>query len=638
LGFPQTEVLGRLLRMDNLPNSTASMEKQLAPSPAANISARGRLELLLSLALIVAPGIYLFVMMQYSAITYPFWDHLELVRFLTKFHDGVLTFSDLVSAHNQTRPLVYRAIYLANAVATSWDIRSEYAIMYVTIYGLFAAHIYLITNLCKGRAIQYPVMALISVLFFSPVGHNNFWWSMMLQLNMANLLIFLAVVIVVLEPNSWSRHVIAAILGWLAAYTLTNGLFLFISMAVAMQLTATPWRRLDRFAGFWVLNLAVLLAVYLPGIPMGSGAAPSITSLVSFTLAYLGTPVADLIWFPYRNQFDVPLNVWWPALCGAALVSVSCVCLWNARNSLRTRHAGMLVFLVCTIFACVSALATAWGRAAFDEFGVASANSSRYSIFAVYLTFGLIYLFAAREDSTRIPSWSFGAASRVLVVAVCVLIVGTTYVRGIHVYQDSHAFNQLLGQAYLLDEASRADDKYIYPDPGYTRWGKAQLIRLKLGPYRDTLTWGVPAYGSEVLGETKFAPGRKVSEQIAAPPGLLFNVRLRLMADRRNLPGGPIRWRIELHDGASPRELGSGTISTNQRHEEEERDLQIPLTNLTHTSKLVVHVSMPSGVETGPATGLPLFKPADEPVARMIEPLQMQSEGVLGLTLQYVRS
>jgi hypothetical protein len=195
--------------MDDLPNSTVRVKAQPTPSPVSMAVAPSRLERLLSVALIVGPGIYLFVMMQYSAITYPFWDHLELVRFLTKLHDGALTFSDLVSAHNQTRPFVYRAIYLANAVATSWDIRSEYAIMSLTIYGLFAAHIYLITKLCKGRAIQYPVMALISVLFFSPVGHNNFWWSMMLQLDLANLFIFLAVVVVALGPNSWSRHVVA---------------------------------------------------------------------------------------------------------------------------------------------------------------------------------------------------------------------------------------------------------------------------------------------------------------------------------------------------------------------------------------------------------------------------------------------
>ncbi len=623
--------------MNDMSNPVTGLNEQTAPSAITSTPRQSRLELLLSMGFIIAPGIYLFVMMQYSAITYPFWDHLELVRFLTKLHDGALTFGDLVSAHNQTRPLVYRAIYLANAVATNWDIRSEYAIMYATIYGLFAAHIFLITKLCKGRTIQYPIMALISVLFFSPVGHNNFWWSMMLQLNMANLLIFLSVVVVALGPYSWIRHVIAASLGWLAAYTLTNGLFLFISMAVVLQLTTPRWRKLDPLAGFWVLNLVVLLAVYLPGIPMGNG-RPSITSLVLFTLAYLGTPVADLIWFPYRSQFDIPLNVWWPALCGAALLCLSGMCFWRVRKSLRTRDAAILVFLLCTTFAVVSGLATAWGRAAFDEFGVAAANSSRYSIFAVYLTFGLIYLFAGTDAGKRISTWSLGPALRLAVVAVSLLVVGTTYYRGIHVYWESHQFNQLLGRAYLLDERSRADDKYIYPVPEYTRWAKAQLIRLKLGPYQDVPTGSISAYGSTFLNATELAPGRAVSQRVTAPAGLLFNVRLRFVTYGRRVAEYPVRWRIELSDGGSSRELGSGTINTSKVRDWADRDLPIQLTSLPHNSTLVVHVSVPENARASPAAGLPVFDPAAAPVGNTVEGDRTPSGGVLGLTLQYVRS
>jgi hypothetical protein len=48
-----------------------------------------------------------------------------------------------------------------------------------------------------------------------------------------------------------------------------------------------------------------------------------------------------------------------------------------------------------SLFAGVSALATAWGRSAIDVYGVSNANASRYTIFGVYLLLGQIYYVAA---------------------------------------------------------------------------------------------------------------------------------------------------------------------------------------------------------------------------------------------------
>src|SRR5258707_764553 len=92
--------------------------------------------------LFALPPIYLFIMIQHGAITFPFWDHVALINVISKYHDGTLHFADLIAPHNQTRPLTYRAIYLFNAIMTDWDIRSEYVYMYASIYSLWALHIY----------------------------------------------------------------------------------------------------------------------------------------------------------------------------------------------------------------------------------------------------------------------------------------------------------------------------------------------------------------------------------------------------------------------------------------------------------------------------------------------------------------
>ena len=90
------------------------------------------------------PLIYNFYVIQFSAITFPFWDHAELINYIVKFRNETLNFFDLFSPHNHTRPFVYRLIYLINANLTDWDIRSEYIYMYMFIYGAFFAHIYLV--------------------------------------------------------------------------------------------------------------------------------------------------------------------------------------------------------------------------------------------------------------------------------------------------------------------------------------------------------------------------------------------------------------------------------------------------------------------------------------------------------------
>jgi len=90
-------------------------------------------------SILVALPIYLFVMIQYSAVTVPFADHLETAKTIVKYFDGNLTFRDLVGLHNQARPLFPRLIFIGNAALTQWDIKSEFVYIYLTIYGTLAA-------------------------------------------------------------------------------------------------------------------------------------------------------------------------------------------------------------------------------------------------------------------------------------------------------------------------------------------------------------------------------------------------------------------------------------------------------------------------------------------------------------------
>ena len=131
--------------------------------------------------LILFPPIFLFFAIQYSAITVPFWDHVELVKYISSYYDGTLNISDLWQPHNHSRPFTYRLIFLINAILTQWDIRSEYIYIFLAIYGSFLIHIHILWNLTKKKfdILFLYFLAIISIFFFSPVSHNNHWWSMM---------------------------------------------------------------------------------------------------------------------------------------------------------------------------------------------------------------------------------------------------------------------------------------------------------------------------------------------------------------------------------------------------------------------------------------------------------------------------
>ena len=122
--------------------------------------------------------------LQYIAITVPFWDHCELGRLMIRIHDQGFHASDLWAPHNHTRPAVYRAVLLANAWLTDWDIRSEYIYLVGSLYAAFLILAYGLWIVAGRRmSTRYlGALAVLSMFSFSPVAHNNHWWSMMTQL------------------------------------------------------------------------------------------------------------------------------------------------------------------------------------------------------------------------------------------------------------------------------------------------------------------------------------------------------------------------------------------------------------------------------------------------------------------------
>lgn len=610
------------------------------------IVAGSRVALLL---LSIVPAVYVFIAIQYSAITVPFWDHTELIRWIASWYDGTFQISSLWAPHNETRPLVYRAVMLFNAMLTNWDIRSEYVYMYVAIYGTFACHLWALRRLTgAGGPLIFPTsLLLISLLIFSPAGHNNHWWSMMFQLNVANLLIAFGLLITFLNPRRWSSHVLGAASCWLAAYSLTNGLFAFLAVIATLLLTTRNPLRPDRWILFWILNFVVIMFLYMPGMHTATGIAqPGIDDLAWFSLVYLGASLGSILWFPFKSQFDLPISTVLNGLCGIMLVVSASLLIWHAKERLRNRHPAALILVGFALFAGGSALATGWGRAAFDAYGVSNANSSRYTIFSVYLLLGQIYYVSAGyvEGWLRtIPlgkRWGWRKVAATLGIAVFVVLSSITYVRAVWVYVDAHNFNRMLVNAYPWGLEPTDLDKYIHPNPDFVRQLKAELQRLQLGPY------SIPRFSVEKLpiGEYKrpfslFGNKQLAQRFRASAPGLKM-LDVTMVTWGNSQVSYRVAWQLYDVTGNERSLVAKGVFDSMGVSDWQPIHLRLPYLPDSRGRLYEIEFSAQGKLGDQHAVGLPLYSMGNAQVA--LEPAVATGESVserltLALRLEYAK-
>ncbi|MFA5983884.1 MAG: hypothetical protein WC782_07680 [Methylococcaceae bacterium] len=573
---------------------------------------KGLLSLRVMLFILAAiPPLYIFLAIQYSAITVPFWDHTELIRWIAAWYDGDFKFSSLWAPHNHTRPLVYRAVMLFNAVLTDWDIRSEYIYMYLAIYGTFVCHIWALFKVTKGYSgkIVYPiVLLLVSLILFSPVGHNNHWWSMMFQLNAANFFIALGLVLVFIKPEQWPSQVLAAISIWLATFTLTNGFFALISAGLTVQLTTKPFWQPTRWSLFWAINLLFLMVCYLPGIALSTSATahPTLVQLAQFSLAYLGVPVAGLIRFPYLHMFDLPRIFTTNAICGGILIAIWLVLGWHARDQFRKQQPAAMVLIGFGLFAIISALATGWGRAAFDEYGVANGNSSRYTIFGAYLVLGQLYYCAACFSNGL---WN-RKGSRFIAITTISLFVSfavPAYIIAARVYSDANNFNNILRHAFPWGLHATDQDRLIHPNPEFVKQLKSHLQRLELGPYnsRPYTNQFLPVENFKMVG--LLSAGRQVSQRFIASENGLKAFAVTFVTPNGMQKNGYVIWNIVETGAEQP--LAKGEIKAANIHDWD--DVRIKLPYFSGSIGREYKISFSALADDKHALGIALYNPKE---------------------------
>lgn len=597
-----------------------------------------------ALLLALLPAIYVFLGIQYGALTVPYWDHVELARLIETAKVGGFCIEQLWAPHNHSRPLFYRLIYLPNALMTNWDLRSEFAYMYAAIYAGFLLHVWILFQ-NRGRKIDVLFgagLALISLVYFSPVNHMNHWWSMMLQLQLGNVFILAALWAVSHKPSSWSTTVFAGVACWIATFTITNGIIAFAICAGMVVIGGDlrhDWRKLV----FWIVNIVGMLATYLPGLPEDVGDSLfKAGDFVGFIAVYLGLPLGGLLRFEYTGPFSHPSDIALNAVCGIVLACIALVLLIRRRLELRAPNAAFRFLVAMAGFAILSALITAEGR---SSSGAVYANSSRYVIYSSYLILGLLHYYAAtlRALGTDIALTGPERASRDMkmagfgVLAFALLGFGSNaYRKGVDVYRGAHAFNDQLVAVYNNPTATDQEVAKIYPDPVFAQHLREMMSRYGLGPYRYQTVSSESVNGTaQFVQAVRLENSAALRQRFRANRDGLSRIDLQFVTWQTDAPALQLQWSLSRVDGGGLKQVGSGVLDTAGIADWGAGSLRFDPQEDSAGQEFELLVRAPPGALGSQLIGLPVFSQEHALLDVQGSPTAVQGPASLGIRLVY---
>jgi hypothetical protein len=580
---------------------------------------------------ILAPPLYLFVMIQHGAITFPYEDHLDIATAIIKYFDGTLTFKDLSQPHANARPLFPRLIFIANAALTKWDVRSEFVYIYATVYGSLVVLLLALRQLSVQwpKALVIITALLLSVLSCSPVASNNHVWSLMLISTLAYLCMVSALLLVSLRPALISANLWAAILSWVAAYSISQGLLLFPIIALLQQILAPRPIVPGRWSIFWTVNLLACYLIYIPGTPLEGGAKPTLLDFIAFIMVYIGNPLGSLLWFsPTIGPSSSTIG---NGICGLLILGLGAFTAWRARSEMKT-HPEARIFLSFAAFACASAAITAWGRA-YGEDGVVNAGSSRYSIFAACFLYGLLFYYASKFSRQEVKFVALGKIAVVVFLGAAAI----SYVRAIPVYAAYGRYDDFLAENYSTKIAANETTSEAYPNAVFFEAVKADLIRLGIGPYRTIGHVRSPIYRGQFVAAIPLVEGTSLTQRFRTKYPVVRSLSFPIVTWGHSPSAYHVDWKaIGSKDGKAT-VLGKGSISTSGLLDW--RTVTISMASLTKADELEVSFYARDASSVSTPIGLPLYSAGSE---EPIEPAEVngstrEDKSGIGLTVTYDR-
>ena len=438
-------------------------------------------------ALVLAPVLYFITAVQYGGLTYPFWDHCEMGMLLVEAREGRLDWGDFWRPHNHARPALFRLLVLGLGLATDWNIRLELVLLCAIIFAAFLVIAYAAwRQFGRTSSIAFLItLSLVSIAVFSPVAHNDHWWSFMITLGLCHLLVATALVVVGFGRGRWPTQVAGAVLCLLATLSVTNGLVSFLAAGGMSVLLVEGVRSRVSRAFFWIVAFAGVCAVYLPGLAEGTRAVKvDPINLARFTLVYLGAPLEGLLWFPDANVWQRLAPIRWVEPLGVAVTALLGLAMLVSARKEDPRGGAAPLAIGFGLFAVLSGLLTGLGRGDTID----RAASSGYTLFGSYALYAVLLSLPQLLGRLRqaLPASWRARPLNILLTVTCIgllALAGRSYARAWAIFEATHLFNQTLASAYAKDDPQI--EPSIHPDPRFVRDFKLALRKHRLGPYRS---------------------------------------------------------------------------------------------------------------------------------------------------------
>lgn len=310
----------------------------------------------------------------------PFWDQWELVPLLQKLHNHNLDIADLWAQHNEHRIIIPQAAMLLMAHLTGWNIYCELIVNFILAAAILA-FLYSLLRSTLGTPLPVWLIAVFSVVVFSPVQWENWIWGWQIQIFMNVLAVVVAVWALARWPGTLKGLLIAIAATVVASYSFSNGLFAWVVIGLLL-VTQTPrrWGHLS----LWVAAAALTIGSFLWGYVKPSHHPPLSVCLhyplrfLQYILFYIGAPLG-------AGSRDLIIT------SGIILIITGVVTCFLVLRHDRKNLAALLPWLALAGYVFVSAAVTGVGRLGF---GPSQAVSSRYTTFSMLFVLAVVTCYA----------------------------------------------------------------------------------------------------------------------------------------------------------------------------------------------------------------------------------------------------
>jgi hypothetical protein len=424
------------------------------------------------------------VLLRWCTATFvdvPRWDIWEMVVLLVSQEQRGFAWGDLLASHNEHRPVVSRALILANIALARWNHWNELW----ALLGTLAVHVLVYVAVVSRAALARPLATLVALAGVGAfVATATQWenllggWQIAVVAGAASVTI--AFVVLATTAPSWSSWVGAAAAMLVATGAFASCLVAWPLGALAIAVRRGPGWRLR--CGAWLVVTIVVTTAYVHGLQRPAGLpppAPILTSWDALLDVIQGASIALAmpVWYrPISFMHVGPLPWDIVSIIGATAPVLGLVlAVWRVRRPTEAWATTRLLPALLMLFAVGACLVTAIGRV---PLGVPAMSASRYISIASLFWVGLVLLLTVSSPLRSAPARAASMALALLIVASGLVSWGN----GHRYFEDNYVAGSIARDALLRGDIQGA--AALFPSPPVLDARQQELARRKLSLFR----------------------------------------------------------------------------------------------------------------------------------------------------------